>query len=149
MPDSSAKSTASDDGADTAQSIGIPAMTANDFPVIRSSSGSSPANVSCPLKARCAKAKTRSFSVTDNDEELVDARRAWRDDELRAIYRPHRPMAERSISWLVAKNNRRRLRYRGVERNEAWLHRRVAALNLRKLVVLGLTFDDGWKIAPT
>jgi IS5 family transposase len=104
--------------------------------------------VSCPLKARCTKAKTRSFSVTDNDEELVAARQAWRDDELRARYRQHRPMAERSISWLVAKNNRR-LRYRGVERNEAWAHRRVAALNLRKLVVLGLTFDDGWKLAPT
>ena len=103
---------------------------------------------SCPLKARCTKAKTRSFSVTDNDDELVDARRAWRDDELRATYRLHRPMAERSISWLVAKNNRR-LRYRGVERNEAWLHRRAAALNLRKLVVLGLTFDGGWRLTPT
>jgi hypothetical protein len=31
---------------------------------------------------------------------------------------------------------------RGVERNEAWLNRRVAALNLRRLVVLGLTRSD-------
>ena len=73
--------------------------------------------VACPLKARRTKAKPRSFSVTDNDDELVEARRAWHDDELRTTYRQHRPMAERSISWLVAKNNRR-LRYRGVERNE-------------------------------
>jgi IS5 family transposase len=102
----------------------------------------------CPLRSRCTKARARSFSVTEHDEELVQARQAWRDDELRATYRKHRPMAERSISWLVAKNNRR-LRYRGIERNEAWAHRRAAALNLRKLVVLGLTFDDGWKIAPT
>jgi len=102
----------------------------------------------CPLRSRCTKAATRSFSVTEHDEELVAARKAWRDDDLRETYRKHRPMAERSISWLVAKNNRR-LRYRGVERNEAWAHRRAAALNLRKLVVLGLTFDGGWKIAST
>ena len=58
-------------------------------------------------------------------------------------------MAERSIAWLVAKGNRR-LRYRGVERNEAWLNRHVAALNLRRLVVLGLTRSDGaWVLAGT
>jgi IS5 family transposase len=104
---------------------------------------------SCPLKARCTKAAARSFSVSEHDAELVEARQAWRDDELREIYRTHRPMAERSISWLVAKGNRR-LRYRGVERNEAWAHRRVAALNLRKLVVLGLTRQQGnWVLAST
>ena len=96
----------------------------------------------CPLRARCTKAAARSFSVSNNDAELVEARAAWRDDELRASYRKHRPMAERSISWLVAKNNRR-LRYRGIERNEAWAHRRVAALNLRKLVVLGAWVGTG------
>lgn len=90
-----------------------------------------------------------SFNVSDHDAELVEARQAWRDDELREIYRRHRPMAERSISWLVAKGNRR-LRYRGVERNEAWAHRRVAALNLRRLIVLGLTREEGnWRLAST
>ena len=103
----------------------------------------------CPLKARCTKSAVRSFSVSEHDAELVEARRVWRDDELREIYRKHRPMAERSISWLVAKGNRR-LRYRGVERNEAWAHRRVAALNLRKLAVLGLTRREGnWVLAGT
>ena len=87
----------------------------------------------CPLKARCTKASARSFTVSEHDAELVAARVAWRDEELRATYRTHRPMAERAISWLVAKGNRR-FRYRGVERNEAWAHRRVAAFNLRKLV---------------
>jgi transposase len=101
----------------------------------------------CPLRSRCTKARARSFSVSAHDAELVEARAAWREDELRAVYRQHRPMAERSISWLVAKGNRR-LRYRGVERNEAWAHRRVAALNLRRLVVLGLTRTDGnWVLA--
>jgi transposase len=109
----------------------------------------SPHCSSCPLKARCTKAVARSFNVSDHDAELVEARQAWRDDKLREIYRTHRPMAERSISWLVAKGNRR-LRYRGVERNEAWAHRRVAALNLRRLIVLGLTREEGdWRLAST
>jgi len=103
----------------------------------------------CPLRFRCTTAKARSFSVGPNDAELVAARAAWREPELTAIYRQHRPMAERSISWLVAKNNRR-LRYRGVEANQAWLYRRVAALNLRRLIALGLTRSNGaWLIAGT
>ncbi len=101
----------------------------------------------CPMRSRCTKARARSFSVSAHDAELVEARAAWSEDELRAVYRQHRPMAERSISWLVAKG-KRRLRYRGVERNVAWAHRRVAALNLRRLVVLGLTRTDGnWVLA--
>jgi hypothetical protein len=100
----------------------------------------------CPLRSSCTKAKARSFSVGPNDAELVAARAAWRDPEVTAIYRQHRPMAERSISWLVAKNNRR-LRYRGVERNDAWLQVRVAALNLRRLLALGLVRDGGWMLS--
>lgn len=56
-------------------------------------------------------------------------------------------MVERSIAWLVAGGNRR-LRYRGVEKNNAWLHNRVAALNLRKLLNLGLTrHQETWALA--
>jgi transposase len=103
----------------------------------------------CPLRARCTKARTRSFNVSEHDAQLVAARVAWRDDELRATYRKHRPMAERAIAWFVAKGDRR-LRYRGIDRNLAWAHRRVAALNLRKLVLLGLTRRDGnWVLAGT
>jgi hypothetical protein len=101
------------------------------------------------VRSRCTKARARSFTVSEHDPELVAARAAWRDEKLRAAYRQHRPMAERSIAWLVAKGNRR-LRYRGVERNEAWLNRRVAALNLRRLVMLGLTRSEGaWVLAGT
>lgn len=102
----------------------------------------------CPLRPRCTNAKARSFTVGPNDAELVAARAAWRDPDVTATYRRHRPMAERSISWLVAKGNRR-LRYRGVERNNAWLQVRVAALNLRRLLALGLVFDDGWVLNTT
>jgi Transposase DDE domain len=50
-------------------------------------------------------------------------------------------MVERTIAWLTRGN--RRLRYRGVAKNDAWLHLRVAAINLRRLLNLGLTGTDG------
>lgn len=38
--------------------------------------------------------------------------------------------------------------YRGVVKKNAWLHHRLAALNLRRLLVLGLTWTDGtWAVA--
>ena len=58
-------------------------------------------------------------------------------------------MIERTIAWLIAKNNRR-LRYRGIERNQlGWSHR-CAAINLKRLLNLGLDHDTGWTITtPT
>jgi IS5 family transposase len=106
----------------------------------------SPHCATCPLRARCTKARARSFSVGPYDAELVAARAAWRDHAITATYRQHRPMAERSISWLVAGGNRR-LRYRGAAKNRQWLVLRVAVLNLRRLVNLGLTNDGGWVLA--
>jgi hypothetical protein len=42
----------------------------------------------------------------------------------------------------------RRVRYRGVINNDHWLHHRVAALNLRRLLALGLAFNNGtWQLA--
>ncbi len=98
-----------------------------------------------PLRSRCTTAKARSFNVGPNNAELLAARAAWRDPELTAICRQHRPMAEHAISWLVAKNNRR-LRYRGLERNEAWLKVRLTALNLRRLLALGLDYNGTWAL---
>ncbi len=60
------------------------------------------------------------------------------DPAFQQIYRRHRPMIERSIAWLTRGN--RKLRYRGVS---AWLHLRVAAINLRRLPNLGLTGITG------
>jgi hypothetical protein len=55
-------------------------------------------------------------------------------------------MVERSIAWLVRGANRR-LRYRGSARNRLWLGHRVAAINLNRLIRLGLTHGpDGWAI---
>jgi hypothetical protein len=56
-------------------------------------------------------------------------------------------MVERSIAWLVA-DGCRRVPYRGIQRNHVWLSVRVSVLNLRRLLILGLTRQDGaWAMA--
>ena len=57
-------------------------------------------------------------------------------------------MVEHAVAWLVARGNRR-LRYRGTGANDRWLHHRAAALNLRRLINLGLTHTSGiWTLTP-
>ena len=62
-------------------------------------------------------------------------------EDFRATYRQHRPMVERSIAWLT--RGARRVPYRGVDKNNSWLHHRAAALNLRRLLAMGLTHQNG------
>lgn len=105
----------------------------------------------CPLRERCTTSKTgRSLTLHPHDALLRQARRDWREKEdLRQIYRRHRPMVERSIAWLVGPKGRcRKLRYRGVSAGDWWLHTRMAGLNLRRLLILGLTRHSGaWALA--
>lgn len=101
----------------------------------------------CPLASRCTTAaKGKTVHVRCHDDELVYGRAAWRDPILQDHYRRHRPMVERTIAWLVAGGNRR-LRYRGTARNQQWLATRLAAINLRRLLNLGLYHDGTWTIA--
>lgn len=102
----------------------------------------------CQLRARCTNAKDgKAIHVREHDDELVHARNAWRDPIVLDHYRQHRPMVERTIAWLVTRGHRK-VRYRGVERNQQWLATRLAALNLRRLVNLGLDHDTtGWVVA--
>ena len=62
---------------------------------------------------------------------------------------PTRSAIERIISWTATQNGRRvRLRYLGTAKNNAWLHTRCAAINLRTLLRHGLTRRDGaWVLA--
>lgn len=102
----------------------------------------------CPLRARCTTAKAgRKMTVSPYDPELRAARAAAKDPDFALRYRTLRPMIERTLAWLVANNNRR-LRYRGVERNQLWLSHRAAAINLRRLLNLGLHHDatNGWAL---
>jgi IS5 family transposase len=94
----------------------------------------------CPLRARCTtSARGKKLAVRPHDALQRAARAAARDPNWLAEYRQHRPMVERSIAWLVRGN--RKLRYRGVTKNNHWLHHRAAALNLRRLITLGLDHD--------
>jgi IS5 family transposase len=102
----------------------------------------------CPLRSRCTTSNSgRVIQIGDHDQLLVEARRAWRDGDFADDYRQWRPMVERSIAWLVA-HGHRRVRYRGINRNQLGLSHRVAALNLRRLVNLGLDHNGRrWIIA--
>jgi IS5 family transposase len=103
----------------------------------------------CPLRERCTTATNgKHMKISEHDDELVFARQAWHDPILLDHYRRHRPMVERTIAWLVARGHRK-VRYRGVERNQIGLATRLGALNLRRLVNLGLHREaGGWALAP-
>ncbi|WP_206507956.1 IS1182 family transposase [Streptomyces chrestomyceticus] len=103
----------------------------------------------CPLRGRCTTSKTkRLLNIHPQYEVLAAARRqAATDTAWQAEYRRWRPPGERAIAWLVAGGNRR-LRYRGVIKNDLWIRHRAAALNLRRLINLGLTRTAGtWTIS--
>jgi IS5 family transposase len=101
----------------------------------------------CPLRIRCTRSRTgKSLKIRPHDARQRAARQAARDPHWLAEYRQHRPMIERSIGWLTRGN--RRLRYRSAIKNDHWLHHRAAALNLRRLVNLGLSSDGtAWSLA--
>jgi IS5 family transposase len=103
----------------------------------------------CPMRERCTTSKTgRVLSVHPQHTLLAAARRAAADPAWQDEYRRWRPPVERAIAWLVAHGNRR-VPYRGVLKNDNWLHHRAAALNLRRLINLGLTYtsEDNWVLA--
>jgi IS5 family transposase len=97
----------------------------------------------CPLRERCTRAKDgKTLTLHPHDAELVAARRQATTAAFQASYRRWRPMVERSIAWLVA-GGHRRVRYRGLARNQLGLSLRVAAVNLRRLVRMGLDHHAG------
>ena len=101
----------------------------------------------CPLPARCTRSRTgKSMRVRDHDALQRAHRQRASDPAFLETYRRHRPMVERSIAWITRGN--RKLRYHGTTKNNAWLHLRVTAINLRRLLNLGLHHTDtGWALA--
>jgi IS5 family transposase len=101
----------------------------------------------CPLRTRCTTSKTgRSLTLHEHDLLQRRHRVLAATPGFQETYRRHRPMVERSIAWLTRGN--RRVPYRGIAKNNAWLHHRTAALNLRQLLAMGLTVQDGtWQLA--
>jgi hypothetical protein len=101
----------------------------------------------CPLRERCTRsAAGRTIGIHLYEPELRAARAQAATPEFEAQYRRWRPMVERSISWLVGARHRR-VRFRGVTRNNQGLAHRVAAINLRRLVNLGLDHNGTWTLA--
>jgi IS5 family transposase len=103
----------------------------------------------CPLRSQCTTAKDGvHLTIHPHDRELTEARRAWRQGDFADEYRRWRPMVERSLAWIVA-DGHRRVRYRGVKRNQLWLSVRIAAINLRRLINLGLGHNGNtWALTP-
>jgi hypothetical protein len=105
----------------------------------------------CPLRERCTTAKSgRTLGLHPHDGLLRAARAAWTAGPgPREDYSRHRPHVERAIAQVATWRGRRvKLRYRGVMKNNAWLKRRTAAVNLRNLAGRGLTRRDGaWLLA--
>jgi hypothetical protein len=103
----------------------------------------------CPLRQRCTTAKDgRSMTIHPHEDLLRAARAQARTPQFKQAY-PTRSAIERIISWTATQNGRRiRLRYIGAAKNNAWLHTRCAAINLRTLLRHGLARRDGaWVLA--
>jgi IS5 family transposase len=100
----------------------------------------------CALRQRCTTAaRGRVLKINQHHDLLAAARAHALTDEFTQPYQRHRPMVERSIAWLVRRG--RRVSYRGIARNQIGLAHRCAAINLRRLVNLGLGWDHGWHLA--
>ncbi len=101
----------------------------------------------CPVRSRCTTSpKGRVIQLHPHHQHLVAARRQADTAEFQTLYRAKRPLVERSLAWLT-RDGHRRLRFRGVERNRiGWTHR-CAAINLKRLLALGLEHTgDSWTI---
>jgi IS5 family transposase len=100
----------------------------------------------CPLRERCTRsAKGKILSVHEHHELLAAARTHALTEDFTGPYRQHRPMVERSIAWLVRRGGRK-VRYRGIARNQIGLANRCAAINLRRLINLGVQWDQTWTL---
>jgi hypothetical protein len=96
----------------------------------------------CPFRARrTASPQGRKLVLHEHDALQREHRQRAADPAFHDDYRTHRPMVERSIAWLTRGN--RRVPHRGISRNNAWLQLRIAGLNLRRLLNLGLRDSSG------
>ena len=100
----------------------------------------------CPLRKHCTTAKKgRVIQLHEHHDLLAAARRQAATPAFQDIYRQHRPMVERTIAWMVRRY--RKVRFRGIARNQIGLAHRCAAINLTRLINLG-THHNGtrWTI---
>jgi hypothetical protein len=98
----------------------------------------------CPLRQQCTTSKSgRSMSIHEHEGLLRAARAQAKTPQFKRDY-PTRSNVERTVAQVATQNGRRvKLRHIGTATNDAWLHTRCAALNLRTLLKAGLTRRDG------
>jgi hypothetical protein len=101
----------------------------------------------CPLRQRCTRAADGKILTVHEHHDLLAAARAHaHTPAFTEPYRQHRPMVERSIAWLT-RRGARKVRYRGIARNRIGLAHRCAAINLRRLINLGIDWNnDSWAL---
>lgn len=101
----------------------------------------------CPVRDRCTTSRAGRTVLLHEHDLLQRAHRVRaQGDQFQHTYRTLRPMVERTLAWLTRGN--RRVPYRGTVKNDAWFHHRAAAVNLRRLLTLGLTSKEGtWTLA--
>ena len=104
----------------------------------------------CPLRARCTTSERgRTITVDKHHDRRAANKARWAKEETQDTYRNLRPSVERTIAWLT-RGKARRVPYRGITRNQQWLTTRTAAINLQRLINLGLTHTTtGWVLNPT
>jgi Transposase DDE domain/Transposase domain (DUF772) len=103
----------------------------------------------CPLRQRCTTSKSgRSMTIHPHEGLLRAARAQAKTPRFKRDY-PTRSNVERTVAQVATQNGRRvKLRHIGTAANDAWLHTRCAALNLRTLLRHGLTRANGtWATA--
>ena len=106
----------------------------------------SPGTATAARSVNCTRsANGKILSVHEHHELLAAARAHALTAAFIEPYRQHRPMVERSIAWLIRQKGRK-VRYRGIARNQIGFAHRCAAVNLRRLVNLGVDLNNGWTI---
>lgn len=103
----------------------------------------------CPLRDRCTIDQDgRSVNVGPHEELLAEARARQKTEEFKTAYNGTRPTVERVISRLV-RHGARKARYRGTEKVGLQMALRAAAVNLARMLRLGLARDaeGAWALA--
>jgi IS5 family transposase len=104
----------------------------------------------CPLRKGCTAARRgRSITIHRHEALLQAARAEQATPEWAERYRADRPIVERKIAHFARRLwGGRKARCRGLARIATDVDTRAAALNLARLAVLGIGFDnDQWAIA--
>ena len=129
-----------------ADSVGCPA--GHVVNIRRSADGAGRADfiehcAGCAMRERCTtSAKGRSVTIHPKEAILQRAKTAQADPEWRHAYRSTRPKVERKIAHFVRVAwGGRKARTRGRRRVATDVETRAAAINLARLVTLGVTFN--------